>query len=453
MTPEEIKKLEERVAKAEKAAEESEKKTANLIAGVTTGQSTNSDEQKALRYFGAKNVKDLLSVNVGDERFKHVPTDLKHLVLDLKRTWDTSRLIQQIFNGENQDRGEQPAHVKGVLDGNYFAKEVLAPKVKAFGTGVAGGGQEWVPTVVSSQFFEEFELEREVIKQFRSITMPSSPFDIPVQSNVTQARIQPESCDPADNLASANFSTGKITMQATKLVEFMCLPTELDQDSAPDILGLIRSEISEAQARSWENAVINGDTTATHMDADVTAATDARKAWKGLRKLALENSATVDFAGAAVTVTNARAMRNLMGRFGVSPRDLFWVVSPKGYHQMLALTEVSTVEKFGPNATILRGSLAALDGIPIVISEYVRDDLDLNGVNSGTAINDVFTSLVLVNRRRFFWGTRRPLSIRATMDPTPPGDRWLLASWWRGDFKGHPQSASEVSVVLGRNIV
>jgi hypothetical protein len=39
------------------------------------------------------------------------------------------------------------------------------------------------------------------------------------------------------------------------------------------------------------------------------------------------------------------------------------------------------------------------------------------------------------------------------MDPTPPGDRWLLASWWRGDFKGHTQSASETSVVLGRNVL
>lgn len=450
----EIKALEDRVAKAEEAARKSEEEKAAVIAANgrgTAGSSANSDEQRALRYFGARDVKGLLQVNTGAKKFMHVPNELKHLVRQLKEDFDTSRLTQQICLGEAKDRGDVNSHVKGILDGTNFAREILAPKLKAFGTGSAGEGAEWVPTMVSSQFLEEFELDRQVLDQFKPVNMPSSPFDVPVQTDVTIARRQPESCDPADNIAATNFGTSKITLTAEKLVEYMCLPEELNEDSAPQILALCRQEVTEAQGRAWETGILNGDDSGTHMDSDVTGTVDARTAWKGLRKLALANSATVDFSAAAVTVTKLRAMRALMDKFGVSERNLTWMVSSKIYNQFLALPEVTTVEKFGPMATILRGSLAALDGIPIVISEFQRDDLSATGVYDGVTTN--LSEVKLVNRSRFFWGVRRPIRVRATIDPTPPGDRWLLASWWRGDFQGFAQSATEASVVQGINVL
>jgi len=457
---EKIKSLEARVAKAEEANAAHEKSQADMIANggyKSVHSSINSDESKALRYFGCGSVKQLLQVNTCDPRFQHVPQELKFLVSSLKNDWDTSRMIQQLVHGERLDRGpngdsESFSNVKGILDGSYFAKNVLAPKIKAFGSTVGGEGDEWVPTLVSANYIDEFELARQVASQFRSITMPSNPYDVPIQTNVTTARIQAETCNPST--ASNNFGTGKLTLDAVKLVEFMCLPEELNEDSAPNILGLVRSEIVEAQARAVETAVLNGDTAVTHQDSDVTGGDDARKAWDGLRKIALANSgngSVTDFGNLAVTVAKLRDMRTAMGKFGVSERDLVWMVSSKIYHQMRALPEVSTVEKFGPMATLLRGALAALDGVPIVITEYNRDDLNDLGVYDG--ITDDRSEIKLVNRSRFMLGVRRPIRVRAVMDPTPPGDRWLLASWWRGDFQGHAQSATEVSVSQGINIL
>lgn len=459
---EKIKELEARVASAEAAKAEYEKAKANVIAAggfQTSTPNGNSDEQRALRYFGCGSVKDLLQVNTAHPNYKHVPSELGHLVRQLKKDFDTSRMIQQVLNGEPLDRGpnadrDQFSNVKGVLDGSYFAKNVLAPKLKAFGSTVVGAGDEWVPTIVSSSYIEEFELDRQVAQQFRQVSMPSSPFDVPIQTDVTVARRQPESCDPADNVAAANFGTGKITMNAEKLVEYMCLPEELNEDSAPQIFQLVRSEVIEAQGRAVETAILNGDDSVTHQDSDVTGTEDARTAWQGLRKLALANSANgavIDFLGAAVTTPKLRDMRTAMGKFGVSERDLVWMVSSKVYHQMRSLEEVTSVEKFGPLATILRGALAALDGVPIVITEYNRDDLNATGVYDGVTTN--LSEVKLVNRSRFMWGVRRPIRVRAIMDPTPPGDRWLVASWWRGDFQGHAQSATEVSAAQGVNVV
>jgi len=437
------------LAKREKQVEE-DKEALVAAASYNAGSVSNhnSDEKKALRYFGVGHVKDLIHVNTGADKFQHVPQELKYLVRQLKEDVDISRFSQQIFGGEKQDVGDSIAKVKGMLDGNYYAKHVLAPKLKAFGTGNVGEGAEWVPTLLSSSFIEEFELDRQVTGKFRQINMPGNPFQLPLQDGVTVARRQVESCDPADNIPATNFGTSQITLDAEKLVEHMCLPEELNEDSAPGILQLARSEVVEAQSRAFETAILNGDTTGPHMDSDVAGVVDARTAWKGLRKLALENSATIDMS--TFDVTNLRKMRALMGKFGHSERNLIWMVSSKVYQLMLGLPEVTTVDKFGAGATILRGSLAALDGIPIVCTEYNRDDLNALGVYDG--ITTTQSEIKLVNASRFVWGVRRPIRTKVTMDPTPPGDRWIMASWWRGDFQGHVQSASETSVVLGIDI-
>jgi HK97 family phage major capsid protein len=451
--------LEEKLAGIESELKSKAEEKLNIIAKgnptmstAPVGSQTNSDEARALRYFGVGHVKDLLQVNVGDPRFARVPQELKHLVLEIKRDVDVCRMMQQVCHGEPLDRDERPAAVKGMFD-SYYGKNVLAPRLKAFGSTVVGAGDEWVPTAVAAQYIEEYELVREVAAKFRQINMPSDPFDMPVQTDVTKARIQAEGA----GLAGTNFGTDRIRLDAIKLTEFMPLTEELNEDSAPAILGLVRSEVVEAQVRAVESAILNGDDSVTHMDNDTAGgpANLAEKAWKGLRKLAIDNSANgslEDFTAAVVDIAGLRSMREAMGKFGINPRELCWITTTKTYNQFLALDEVTTVEKFGSMATILQGALSALDGIPIVISEFARDDLASTGVNTLAGPN-TRSSVLLVNHRRFYMGVRRPIRVKAVMDPTPPNDQWLICSWWRGDFKGHAQGAGEVSVVLGHNIL
>jgi HK97 family phage major capsid protein len=292
-----------------------------------------------------------------------------------------------------------------------------------------------------------------VMNQFETIRMPTNPYDLPVQESTTRARIQAENATITD----AQFSTGKITMSATKLAEFYVLSSEIDEDSAPPILALARKEVTMSQFDAAEAALISGDDSGTHFDDDIDggAADLAEKAWKGIRKLAFANSAnggTVDFVGAAITLAKCRDMRTQMGKYGVNPADLRWIVSPKTINGFLALDEVTTVEKYGNAATVVTGEIGRLDGIPIITSEFQRDDVASTGVNTGAGPN-TFSCISLVNRKRFYMGVRRPLKTKITFHPVPPNDQWLMASWWRADFKGHTQDAGEVSTVLGHNIV
>ena len=88
-------------------------------------------------------------------------------------------------------------------------------------------------------------------------------------------------------------------------------------------------------------------------------------------------------------------------------------------------------------------------GIPIIISEYMREDLNATGVYDAITTNR--GGILLVNESRWYVGQRRPIRVMAMQD-LPYQDRFLIASYQRKDFQGHVQDATETSVVYGYNI-
>jgi HK97 family phage major capsid protein len=438
-----VSRLEKLLEKTEEKIKENETKAADSVAlgYLKTGSRSDSTEQKAAAYFGVSHPSKLLEVNTADEKYKYVPNEVKNAVRALKQQMDISRCVAQI-----EAREFKSDSLPNILHTNY-GKNVLAPMVKAFGSTVVGGGDEWVPTAMASNFIEEFELEKRVAGSFREYPMTSNPYDLPIQTSKTTARIVSENTAQTD----ANFSTGKITFSAKKLGEYFILPEELTADSAVSIMPIARQEVLEAQVRAREAMIVNGDDSVSHMDSDVTDAADARKVAKGLRKLALDNSAngSVITFGSAVTAAKLDDMLAAAGKYGINPRALAFVVSPLGYRQMVKLDEVSTVEKFGAQATILSGALAAFRAVPILITEQVRDDLNAAGVYDGVTTDN--TCIHLVNSSRFWVGMRRPIQVRVQQDLVDQ-DRMLLASYSRIDFKGLPQDADEVSTILGVDV-
>ena len=450
--------LKARVELAEGKVKDLETEKSKLLKGVgsmTTGNSSNSVESRALRAFGVSSVKDLVKVNTAAPRFKGVPAELKHEVLELKRAVDTARHVAQIFRGDGQDHigadvgSDRIARVKHILDTNY-GREELAPRLKAFGSTVVGQGDEFVPTLLSATYIDEYELDHMLQTKFKDVAMPSNPYKLPVKTGVTTARLVAEGAQ----MTSANFGTAELVMSAKKFSEYTVLPEELAEDSAPDILAAARDEVVRSQLRAIEKAILNGDDDGTHIDSDTQAgAADlAEKAWKGLRRQALANSAnggTLSFAGGAPSITLLRQLRSKMKKFGVNPAELMWIVGPSVYQQLVALEQVLTEDKYGPQATIFKGALGSLFGIGIYVSEFMREDLNANGVHDGLVTN--LGGILLVNKTRWYAGTRRPIVTKVQQD-LPSYDRWLMASYQRKDFVGHVQSASEVSAVYGYNV-
>jgi len=310
---------------------------------------------------------------------------------------------------------------------------------------------EWIPTAIASTYISEVELGKEIVGSVQDVTMPTSPYELPTSGGYTKARRIAENTTMTDS----SFTTGNLTFTAGKFGEYYILPTELTEDSAPNILALGRSELTQAHLRAFETAMINGTKIGTaHIDSDTQAgAADlAEKQYHGLRYYALGNTAnggTTDFGNAVVSDANLMLMRQRMGVLGVHPSELLWVPGATSYLQMLATTNVVTVDKMGPRATVLTGQLGSYQGTPIITTGFMRQDMNATGVYDGVTMNR--TGILLVRRNRWYFGTRRPIRL-ALRECRSADDRYEIASYSRVDFTGHTQSASEVGISYGYNI-
>lgn len=451
--------LNTRVEAAEKKAADAEEKSQSYLAGniptiQTSSRGMNNDENKALSYFGCGHVKDLLNVNTGDPRFDWVPREIKGYVVALKNDFDTARVIGQMFYGDSLDKigktekQDRVANCKGMME-SYFYKNVLGQKLKAFDTVT---NADWVPTVLASTYISELELAREFVGMLKQIAMPQSPYELPT-NGFSVARGGQEGA----TATKGSFNTGKLNFQAKKFLEYYEFTEEINEESAPGIVALGRMELTNAHLRAYEQCLINGDIAGVHQDADsqAGAADLAEKQFDGIRKICAANSAfgtLVDFAGAVVGDAGLQLMRSQMGKFGVMPQDLVWVAGAKSYLQMIKTANVTTVDKMGPNATILKGQLGSYDGIPIVQSGFMKQNLDTSGFN--ILPGDSQTGILLVHRPRLYWGTRRP--IRMALRPSRSADDQLeMASYSRVDFEMDTSdfSTGNTPMVYGHGIL
>jgi len=281
----------------------------------------------------------------------------------------------------------------------------------------------FIPTALSAQVLELPWLVGKIEALFEHLPMPTSPYKVPLDltPSSTMADLIAEATtntnNPGDTYGQA-ITDSLQTFTAAKLRSRMITSAELDEDAIMLWMPRIKKRLTEIMANTVEACDLNGDTTATHQDTDIEAlgANDGRTAWKGLRKLFLAGSLTKDCTSGDLNEANLHAIRALLGIYGVDPTECAWIFGPTAYiKQIILLTNVRTVDKYGPAATVIKGELAKYDGAPIVVSAHQREDLNASGVDDGVTATK--GCCMYVNKNYFFHGDRRLV----TLD----GEKWI----------------------------
>jgi len=304
---------------------------------------------------------------------------------------------------------------------------------KAFTAGTTGLGKEFVPQELSTRILEIYEQELRVAKLFETINMPSNPYLMPVMLNDPMAIYRTEGTVSLSDQATGTI-TAALTFTAKTFLYFTRITDEATEDLIAPALPAIKRYIAQSLARALETTIINGDTTTTHMDADVTDATDARKAFKGLRKYAKAGSLEIsaaDLSDKSKALGVIRSMRLKMKRFGQNPNNLALIVSNSAFVKLLNTDQVVTYDKFGPNATVDTGVLERIDGIPIIVSEFVREDLATTGVYTTTGLTN--TEILMVYTPAFLIGQRGSVKVEEARDISTTSN--MLVTSMRNDFE------------------
>ena len=342
--------------------------------------------------------------------------------------------------------GKNPRQLK-MWDGIIGRSSALR---KALDTATAAEGAEWVPTLLSADFITKFRLQSKVAALFNDFAMPSNPWKMPYFGGLSASNfyyVGESISDEATASPPSTPATGDQTLTAKKLKARIYFSDELVEDSIVPVLETLRADLAIAGTEVVEDLILNGDTTAPHQDSDVVDTKDRRKAWSGIRKLC--PAATKGSLATFTAVSHVAAFKTLMGKYGINPNELAFITGGVGYNKFLALTETLTVDKYGPQAVVLTGELGKLLGVPIIVSEYIRETLNATGVYDGVTMTK--TQVLIVNRRGFMLGTRG--GVKLTFKAEAEVDQNQLIMSFRKAFQPRwTPSATVLTVANGYNI-
>ena len=284
----------------------------------------------------------------------------------------------------------------------------------------AGAGAELVDTQEARALWDDVNLETAIAPLFHTVQMPSNPFQIPLQ--LGDVSWYPGAQNTA--VTGSAPATARQTMTAYELVAEVPWSYDLDEDAVIAMMDELRRRMLQNAREVIDDVILNGDTTTTNnINADgatIAAGTAGKGHWllgfDGLLHLPLvDNTGQANNHNAAVSADMFNEIRGKLGKYGVRPSELAYIIDVNTFIKALSIDSFRTLDKFGPNATLLTGQLGAVEGIPVIVSEQLRL-ADADGkVTDGGSANDK-GRLLLVNRSQWRVGFKRELTIETVRD-------------------------------------
>jgi len=298
-------------------------------------------------------------------------------------------------------------------------------RVKAMTSTGANAGDEWVPTLSSADLWTDIHLATQIASQIRRVPMPSNPYTLPtLDDDVTFYYASTENTA----VTTSNPNTGNATLTARKIMAEVDFSGEVTEDSIIPIVPAIRANLVRKGAQTIDDLIVHGDTETAgtgnvNTDDAAAAAGSFYLAFNGLRKFCLvTNTGQVKQFAGAFTTTLFLNTRALLGKYGARPSDLLLITGVSTTNSIQDVAAFQTLEKYGPNATILTGEVGRVFNIPVLLSEAIpgtsTDKVDDDGKYTTTSVstNDTDGWFVLVNKTQWTQGFRRDLQIESFRD-------------------------------------
>ena len=359
----------------EKAAREEELKNATKIAAEAAAKST---EEKLLADFDAK----LKANNENFEKtFGEFKEALESKAEELKAFRDSKRNFSDRGGGSDDwkkvfkddlDSAFLLARVTGKGYDTEFAKQ-LAEKVNTHST-VTVPSDAW-ETTVSNNIERDIQNELIITPLFREIAMNSANMSIPIMPDAGYAEITANTTasgtQPNGNMDRRGAPYGapyegitlsEISLNTIKMISLAFLGNETEEDAVIPILPLIRESMIRSHVRGVENMILAGN------DPDGVYTSGAQKgliayARTGGRMVTSATSTTPLDAGALF------GLRRVMGKYGVRPQDIVYIVSQQAYFELIQDAEFQDADLVGDVATKLTGEIGRVYGSRVLMSD------------------------------------------------------------------------------------
>ena len=381
----------EQKAADEKAAAEAAEEAAQAEATQKAADEAKQQEQKSIVTAVTSGAETLVR-DIEDrvnEKQEDLETVVKELQAELKeRSEDimNMRESKRIFENRRGEGDWKTAFADDVVDAKVlglatgrgydtdYAKSTMEKVNAHSGVGVSSADFE---QIVSVNVERDIQNELVLAPLFREIPMSAANMIIPILPDSGYAEFTSNQTatgsSPHGNLAQTGDTYGspfggidlaEKTLTTKKLISQSYLGNETEEDAIMPILPLIRESIVRSHAKGIENAILLGN----HSTGVYTSGT-----FDGLVKMASDDSDQTQSATAVatdtVTAAELLALRKNMGKYGVNPNDVVYVVSQAVYFQLLEDAEFQDANLVGDMATKLRGEIGQVFGSRILLCD------------------------------------------------------------------------------------
>ena len=383
--------------------EEIKKEAAEITKAVEKEEYNKEEVLKGIKEIITEQM-DALKKPVMDKNF-NVPEDKAH-VLDgkyagVKKTdlYFTNMLIDSINH---------------VADPSNRIKKSIDLE-KAMTAAGAGAGDEWVTTAMNTEIWTEWQKRSLVADKIDIMDMPSDPFDIPIMTGDTTLYLGSEAGTPT----ASDVTTAKKTLTACKLIGKNLMSYELEEDAIFAVQPKIKENFTKQIAAAVDSVILNGDeTTGTsniNLSGGAIGATSRFLCDDGMRHAALIDNAAMDADLGALATADFDTLLALMGKYATRPSENVIFTDVWTYLKIIALSDVLTIDKYGNDATIIKGELAKLKGMPIVVSEELAKS-NATGHVDNSAGNNTKGQIVIAHTPSWQGGFKRRLLIETDRD-------------------------------------
>ena len=271
-------------------------------------------------------------------------------------------------------------HLLGVMTGKGWETNYSKSLMEKAGLNYAANAGD-IAQEVSTQIEKEIMLELKLAQAFREITINSQTQVLPIQTDAGPAAWG-SNTDTAGNLenrpqvTNVQYNAKQVILKATRLISTTFMDNNIDEEVLVNLMPMLVESVARAHARAVDGALLTGTS-------------GGAEGFDGLEALAGSNAFTTSVAAAGTGVVDAAdflGARKLMGKYGMMPEDLIYVVSQKRYYDLIADAGFADITDVGSDmATKITGSVGSIFGTPVVVS----DQLEAEGASAsvGYAVN------------------------------------------------------------------
>lgn len=322
---------------------------------------------------------------------------------------------------------------------NIEFNEVVARVKDALGGAGASTGSTFFPTETSDEIIQIVYEQNFMRGLFPAMPMSTRTVNVPKLNGSVNFHAHTLSAVESGTEASeSRQATTEITLTLKTMIANVPIGNYLIAYGVEGLLTVLRDDIASRLAFNEANLFINADTETGSSYADnIMGAYHATNNPNGVN--ATNNDYLLEMDGlrksataTAVSVSGTFALSHLrqaiasLGVYADNRDDLALIVPRNLEVQLLGLTELQTVDKYGAGATILSGEIGRIYGVRVFGTGVIPTNLNYAGVYDGSTTTQTMALLTHVRSPMIGNPTQAERRFSMGFEDEPQRDRFVL---------------------------